>query len=64
MQQAVESGRYAKVVEDSIREAQQMGINAVPTFVLADTFGLQGAQEYPVFQQAMQRLGVKPRGQG
>ncbi len=62
MQRAVEEGRYAQVVEESIREAHAMGINAVPTFVLGDRFGLQGAQEYPVFQEAMRRLGVKPRG--
>ena len=61
VQQAVESGRYAKVVEDAIREAHAMGVNAVPTFVIGDRFGIQGAQEYPVFQQAMQRLGAKPR---
>lgn len=62
LQRAVEEGRYAQVVEESIREAREMGINAVPTFVLGDRFGLQGAQEYPVFQEAMRRLGVKPRG--
>ena len=61
MQQAVEEGRYRQVVEDAVREAQQMGIQAVPTFLLGDRFALQGAQEYAVFQQAMQRLGVKPR---
>ncbi len=63
VQQAVESGRYEQAVEESLREARELGISGVPTFVLADRFGLQGAQEYPVFQQAMQRLGVKPRGQ-
>ncbi|WPB73509.1 DsbA family oxidoreductase [Archangium violaceum] len=61
MQRAVEEGRYQQVVEDAVREAQEMGIQAVPTFVLGDRFALQGAQEYGVFQQAMQRLGVKPR---
>ena len=57
----VEEGHYRQVVEDAVREAQEMGIQAVPTFVLGDRFALQGAQEYAVFQQAMQRLGVKPR---
>jgi predicted DsbA family dithiol-disulfide isomerase len=63
MQRAVEEGRYAQAVENAVREAQAMGIQSVPTFVLADRFGLQGAQEYPVFQQAMARLGVQPRAQ-
>jgi predicted DsbA family dithiol-disulfide isomerase len=61
MQQAVEQGRYAQVVEDAIREAREMGIQAVPTFVLGDRFALQGAQPYDVFRQVMERLGIKPR---
>ena len=62
VQRAVEDGRYRQAVEDAVKQAHEWGINAVPTFVLGDKFGLQGAQEYAVFQQAMQRLGVKPRG--
>lgn len=61
MQRAVEEGRYLQVVEEAVREAQSLGIQAVPTFVLGDRFGLQGAQEYAVFKQAMERLGVQPR---
>jgi predicted DsbA family dithiol-disulfide isomerase len=62
VQRAVEEGRYKDAVEDAVRQAHEWGINAVPTFILGDKFGLQGAQEYPVFKQAMERLGVKPRG--
>ncbi len=62
VQRVVEEGRYKEAVEDSVRQAHELGINAVPTFVLGDKFGLQGAQEYSVFKQAMQRLGAKPRG--
>jgi predicted DsbA family dithiol-disulfide isomerase len=61
MQQAVEAGRYAQVVEEAVREAQTLGVRAVPTFLLGDRFALQGAQEYTVFKQAMDRLGVSPR---
>lgn len=61
MRQAVEQGRYEQVVEDAIREAREMGIQAVPTFLVGDRFALQGAQEYAVFQQVMERLGIKPR---
>lgn len=64
VQRAVEEGRYRQAVEDSVRQAHELGINAVPTFILGDKFGLQGAQDYPVFQQAMQRLGAKPRASG
>jgi predicted DsbA family dithiol-disulfide isomerase len=50
MQRAVEEGRY-----------REMGIQAVPTFILGERFALQGAQEYAVFQQVMERLGARPR---
>jgi predicted DsbA family dithiol-disulfide isomerase len=58
---AVEEGRYRQVVEDAIREAQELGISAVPTFIIGDRFAIQGAQDDTTFRNAMQRLGVKPR---
>jgi predicted DsbA family dithiol-disulfide isomerase len=61
LQRALEEGRYRTTVEDSIREAQTLGVNAVPTFLLGERFVIQGAQEYRVFRQAMERLGAKPR---
>lgn len=61
MQRAVEEGRYRDTVEGSIREARELGIAAVPTFLLADRYVIQGAQDYRVFRQAMERLGAKPR---
>jgi predicted DsbA family dithiol-disulfide isomerase len=61
LQRSVEEGRYAQVVEDSIREAQQLGVNGVPAFVLGDRFAISGAQDYSVFKQAMERLGAKPK---
>ena len=64
LQRAVEEGRYRQLVEASVREAQEMGIRAVPTFILGDRLAIQGAHEYPSFQRAMQQLGAKPRSQG
>lgn len=63
-QRAVEEGRYKAVVEDAVRQAHELGIHAVPTFVLADRLVIQGAQTYPVFKNAMERLGVPPRAKG
>lgn len=57
----MEQGRYQRVVEDAIREARELGIQAVPTFILGERFALQGAQPYDVFLQVMERLGIKPR---
>lgn len=61
LQEALESRRYEPVVADALRQAQEMGVRAVPTFLVAERYVIQGAQEYPVFRQAMERLGVKPR---
>ena len=61
LQKAIEEGRYRPAVEEALREAQETGIHAVPTFVFDDRFAVQGAQEYPVFKLAMDRLGAKPR---
>ena len=61
MQRAVEQGTYREAVEGAIREAQAVGINAVPTFLIGDRFVIQGAQEYRAFRHAMERLGAQPR---
>lgn len=57
---ALESGTYLAAVEQGVQEAQELGIQAVPTFVFEDRFAVQGAQELPVFRMAMERLGAKP----
>jgi predicted DsbA family dithiol-disulfide isomerase len=61
LQAALEAGQYRQVVEDAVREAQELGVSAVPTFVLGDRFAIQGAHEYPSFRRAMEQLGAKPR---
>ena len=60
LQTAIESAVYRPVVEEGIREAHDLGVHAVPTFVFDDRLAVQGAQELPVFRMAMERLGVKP----
>ena len=61
LQRAIEAGTYRPAVEASIREAHELGIHAVPTFVFANRLAIQGAHELPVFRSAMQRLGARPR---
>lgn len=61
LQSAIEEGRYRERVERGVEEAHALGIHAVPTFIVANQFAIQGAQEYPVFEEAMRRLGAKPR---
>lgn len=61
LQADLEAETYLPGVEEGVREAQELGIQAVPTFVFEDRFAVQGAQELPVFRMAMERLGAKPK---
>lgn len=61
MQRELENGTFKPVVEDAVREAHDLGIHAVPTFIFDDQLAIQGAQELPIFRMAMQRLGAQPR---
>ena len=61
LQREIDDGNWRDAVEAGVREAQEMGIHAVPTFVFDDRFAVQGAQELPVFRMAMERLGAKSK---
>lgn len=61
LQRAIEAGTHRPAVEESVREASELGIHAVPTFIFDGRLAVQGAQELPVFQQAMRELGAAPR---
>jgi len=60
MQREIEQGTFKPIVEEGIREAHEIGIHAVPTFIFDDRLAVQGAQELPVFRLAMQQLGARP----
>jgi predicted DsbA family dithiol-disulfide isomerase len=61
MREAVESGAWKAAVDERVAAAAEMGIHAVPTFILDDRLIIQGAQTLDVFRGAMQRLGATPR---
>src|SRR5262249_31080482 len=61
LERAIETGAFRPVVEGYIRAAHEMGIGAVPTFIFDERLAVEGAQELPVFCQAMARLGVEPK---
>jgi predicted DsbA family dithiol-disulfide isomerase len=61
MRAAVEGGAFAREVDERVQAAHELGIHAVPTFVIAERFAVQGAQTVDVFEQVMKRLGVAPR---
>ena len=49
------SGAYAAEVRADETEAQRLGIHAVPFFVLADRYGVSGAQPVEVLHQALRQ---------
>ena len=57
MRAAVEAGDFARAVTERIAAAHELGIHAVPTFVIADRFAIQGAQRVEAFERVLARLG-------
>jgi len=59
---ALAEGRFRAEVDEGIRWAQQIGVSAVPTFVLGERYGIVGAQELPVFENVLlTKFGRSPR---
>lgn len=56
MQSTVESGKYTALVNAQVREAQEIGVSGVPTYVLNDRYAIVGAQPYEAFLQALKKL--------
>jgi predicted DsbA family dithiol-disulfide isomerase len=61
LQRAIEAGTYKKAVDDAVAGAREMGVRAVPLFVLRDELAIEGAQTLEVFRSAMEELGVPPK---
>ncbi len=55
VRQALESNAYADDVKHDIAEAQHLGIQGVPFFVLNNKYAVSGAQAVPVFEQTLQK---------
>ncbi len=56
MRTQVEAGRWKQEMEAGIAAAGELGISAVPTFIVGNKFVIQGAQDARVFRQAFERL--------
>jgi predicted DsbA family dithiol-disulfide isomerase len=61
LREAIESGQYTEKVNREVKEAQELGVRAVPLFLVGEKFVIEGAQELPMFREAMKRLGAKPK---
>ncbi len=53
MQRRVETGEYREVVESLIAEAQAIGVQGVPFYIVNNKYGISGAQPLDVFQRAI-----------
>jgi predicted DsbA family dithiol-disulfide isomerase len=66
MVKQAQGGAFRQALERRVEEAYALGVNAVPTYVFlkdgAPEFGIQGAQDWTVFERAAQKLGLKPPG--
>lgn len=62
MEQALKDRRFQIPVEESMEEAVQMGINAIPAFIMGNR-GFMGAQPYEIFTRLLditiQEQGLK-----
>jgi predicted DsbA family dithiol-disulfide isomerase len=54
--EALADGRYRDRIASSTRDANLLGINAIPSFVLDDRLLLVGAYPHEVFEQAFSQL--------
>ena len=53
---ALADGRYRARIVDSTREANMVGVNAIPAFVLDEHLLLVGAYPHEVFERAFDQL--------
>ncbi len=61
MQRATDAGKYHAMLDSEIETAQELGVNAVPTYVLNDKYGIVGAQPYEVFERVLAKLAEEQK---
>ena len=57
LREALSSHRYSDRVDEGISWSKQIGVSAIPTFVLDQRYGIVGAQELPAFREMLEKLG-------
>ncbi len=55
LREMLNSNAYADEVSQDIYEAQQVGVRGVPFFVLGQKYAISGAQETPLFLEALNK---------
>jgi predicted DsbA family dithiol-disulfide isomerase len=53
---ALDEGRFEKILDDSRRQAESVGINAIPAHIFGGRYLVVGAHPYEAFTQVLDRL--------
>ena len=56
LRKAIDENRYAALIDDNRRDAESVGINAIPAHIFGRRYLVLGAQPYEAFQQVIDRL--------
>jgi predicted DsbA family dithiol-disulfide isomerase len=56
LRRAIEEGRYEELLDDSRRQAESVGINAIPAHIFGRRYLVLGAQPHEAFMQVLDRL--------
>jgi len=56
LRQAIEEGRYEGILDDSRKQAESVGINAIPAHIFGRRYLVVGAHPYEAFNQVLERL--------
>jgi predicted DsbA family dithiol-disulfide isomerase len=59
MQAVVDSDKYTAEVAAQVRQAQEIGVTGVPTYVINDRYAIVGAQPYQAFKNALAQIMKK-----
>ncbi|MES2064004.1 MAG: DsbA family oxidoreductase [Bacteroidota bacterium] len=63
IKQTITTSTYADAVKHDIAEAQYLGIQGVPFFVMNGKYGVSGAQAVPVFSQTIEKAFAEWSGE-
>ncbi len=56
MQSEVQGGKFTAEVAAQVRQAYQIGVSGVPTYVINNRYAIVGAQPYEVFKNALAKI--------
>ncbi len=56
LRKSIEEDRYATVIDANRREAESVGINAIPAHIFGRRYLVMGAQPYKAFREVLDRL--------